>query len=311
MAEYRVLAPWQELGIAPTTSRSAIRRAYAARLKQIDPANDRAAFERLRTAYEAVLHGTPAETVSPPPPGDAGSDERERQTVAAIDALLNTGRTAEAFALFAREDAAQGLSLVAVDELDELFLKHAAAPTALAREMLLGLVRRFGWDDATHPSRKKAPGLFTTLDRRLVAEAWYSELRRRADVPPSSWPPAAALVAQLLLRGPPRWRETLGLADWRLMLGGPLRQLRADLKQLDQHWTQVGRRFDPGRVRWCRRRSLPGRITLVYILVIGMVAPVDILLGVPTGPGHINLPLFAAVAICIALRFTHRRRPDP
>lgn len=38
-----------------TAGRAEVRRAYAARLKQIDPDQDRAAFERLRAAYEAAL----------------------------------------------------------------------------------------------------------------------------------------------------------------------------------------------------------------------------------------------------------------
>jgi hypothetical protein len=310
MIDRSAFSPWEQLGIASTTNREAIRRAYAARLKEIDLAKDRAAFERLRSAYEATLHGTPVEIVSRPPPSDVELDTEERHTIAEISALITAGRMAEAFALFERADSAERLSLGAVNSLDELFLIQTAIATVPARELLLALVRRFGWDDVAHPRRKIASALFAALDHRLAAEAWYSELLKRVDVPNGFWPPPAVLVAKLLLRSRPRWRETLGLADWRLMLGGPLRQLRADLKQLDQHWAHVGGRFDAERVRWCRRRSFPGRITLIYILVVGMVAPLDMLLGGPTGPGRINLPLFAAVAICIALWLTHRVGPE-
>ena len=304
-----MIDPWQELGVAPTANREAIRRAYAVRLKQIDPVKDGRAFERLRTAYEAILHGTLIQLASAAT--EPGLDSEHGETVAAICADLEAGRLEEAFALFERADAAHELPLGATHELGDAFLAQAVVANRFPRKTLLTIARRFGWDDATHPGRKLAPGLFVALDRRLAAETWYDELLRRANMPLRWWPPPAALVAQLLLRGPPRWRETLGLADWRLMLGGPYQQLRADLKRIDQHWVYIGDRFDANRIRWCRRRSFPGRITLIYILVIGMVVPADILLGVPTNPGQINFPLYVAVAILVALRLTHRRRSDP
>jgi hypothetical protein len=46
---------WDELGIEPTSDAKAIRRAYAARLRVIDPDRDPAAFQTLRAAYERAL----------------------------------------------------------------------------------------------------------------------------------------------------------------------------------------------------------------------------------------------------------------
>jgi hypothetical protein len=46
---------WDELGIAPCADPKAIRRAYAARLKKLDPDRDPSGFARLRDAYEWAL----------------------------------------------------------------------------------------------------------------------------------------------------------------------------------------------------------------------------------------------------------------
>ena len=48
---------WDVLAIAPTDDPKVIRRAYATRLRQIDPDRDRAGFARLRQALEWALAG--------------------------------------------------------------------------------------------------------------------------------------------------------------------------------------------------------------------------------------------------------------
>jgi hypothetical protein len=49
---------WDELGIAPCHDAKAIRRAYAVRLKTLDPDRDPEAFARLRRALESALQGS-------------------------------------------------------------------------------------------------------------------------------------------------------------------------------------------------------------------------------------------------------------
>jgi hypothetical protein len=93
---------WGELGIAPTDDAKAIRRAYAVRLRAIDPDSDPAAFQRLRFAYDralkaaarAPLQPAPAPPVlpqaevaeAPPPPQDELSSKKPvlEKTVAEV-----------------------------------------------------------------------------------------------------------------------------------------------------------------------------------------------------------------------------------
>jgi hypothetical protein len=56
---------WDELGIAPCDDPKAIRRAYAARLKKLDPERDPRAFARLRRAFEWALGQTEGDRARP------------------------------------------------------------------------------------------------------------------------------------------------------------------------------------------------------------------------------------------------------
>ncbi|SED10716.1 Sel1 repeat-containing protein [Rhizobiales bacterium GAS188] len=77
--------PWEALGIARTSDRGAIRRAYASRLKQTRPDEDTEGFVRLRAAYEAAMARASAAAKVPeirppaspraPPPGDPSLDQ--------------------------------------------------------------------------------------------------------------------------------------------------------------------------------------------------------------------------------------------
>jgi hypothetical protein len=68
---------WNELGIAPCQDAKVIRRAYAVRLKQLDPDRNPEAFARLRRAFEWALSGAgqpdrPA--AAPPSPASQDGD---------------------------------------------------------------------------------------------------------------------------------------------------------------------------------------------------------------------------------------------
>jgi hypothetical protein len=67
---------WDELGIAPCDDQKAIRRAYAARLKQLDPDRDPEAFARLRRAFDWALNGAGADRDAEPAESNSRAQSR-------------------------------------------------------------------------------------------------------------------------------------------------------------------------------------------------------------------------------------------
>jgi hypothetical protein len=84
---------WDELGIAPCDDPKAIRRAYAGRLKKLDPDRDPEAFARLRKAFEWALSGAGSDDS----PGSSAALSRtartDREAETAADDLRTTSRT--------------------------------------------------------------------------------------------------------------------------------------------------------------------------------------------------------------------------
>lgn len=177
---------WATLDLDPTTDRSAIRKAYAARLKAMDVDDDPAGFATLREARDAALAGV-AETVveaepafepeAPSPPSDEVEGEPDPELAAfhdainahfqALDALLFPGRdeppTAEELAAIEHH----GRALLADPRLEQV--DFATGAERWFAEMLSASIPR------SDPLLEPAAAVFGWIDRRndyaLSAEA--------------------------------------------------------------------------------------------------------------------------------------------
>jgi hypothetical protein len=134
---------WDELGIGPCDDPKAIRRAYAARLKKLDPDKDPAAFTRLREALEWALAETGDAAAQPFRPNRA----RPQHPEAAQDVLDDLG---EPFPQPARDES-RNYGLAISDDLvvsdivadaDSKWLDVAASDRALLGALESALGRR-------------------------------------------------------------------------------------------------------------------------------------------------------------------------
>ena len=130
---------WDELGIAPCDDPKAIRRAYAARLKALDPDRDPAGFARLRQAFEWALGRTaggarpyrppepsngPRRAPPQPPRRPAAIEERPRDMAPGFNRPISTEEMRRASPLTA-QDETRDRELIAA--LDRALRRHRAA----------------------------------------------------------------------------------------------------------------------------------------------------------------------------------------
>jgi hypothetical protein len=189
---------WAELGIPPTADPAAIRKAYAAKLRDIDQDKDAPAFMALRHAFTEALRLTQS---APPPvvlPPDAPARPRDPQALqdeARIAALLRDFAAAEiagapktAWTAYRQLHAlgagdtpaggAIGISALAL-RMATLVANDPATPTADVNRILqeLGL-------DAMALDRFKAlrpvAALIAICNQRLAADIWLAAIEKRA-----------------------------------------------------------------------------------------------------------------------------------
>jgi hypothetical protein len=279
---------WDELGIAPSDDPKTIRRAYAARLKELDPDRDPAAFARLREAYERALDPSrpprrhaereaaeeirlPADRAAAgrtasteqvaeayqPLAADDQDDIRDRALLIALDAALRNGNAGEAIALYYRAAATGALPLAGASDLIERLLAAAVDDTGLDAATFRHLTRIIGLD----ASRARAP-VNSELRRRamarLAAEDWYEEVLAKAERRRGKVARNQRRIARLLLGRIGRyWQPSVDAAA-----------LRTWLKQYQMHAPWLSGRIDP---RWIARLEGRLRRRQIYGLLFGIL----------------------------------------
>lgn len=277
---------WDVLGLEPTTDQGAVRKAYAARLKQIDIDRDPSAFIRLRQAYEGCLNweepgiqdgqraAMNAHRAAPQnepvlqqgsslvqDPADAkveadSSPSSAAGFQAAFDEALSQGRFRSLVDLY-REGLVAGSI-----PLGQEAAAHAAVVAVGAADLqtpfadVRGFAEDHAWGSQRPGWRRKGEEYGEAYAARLEAEDWFAGQlalsRQRPDwfsiaVWFFTWPSLGAAPSRLA-------KTLLGqLGPWRLSEDdAPL--LKAALDAWRRHAPYLGERFDPAQAERLDKR---------------------------------------------------------
>jgi hypothetical protein len=297
---------WDVLGITATDDGKAVRRAYAARLKTMDPDREPAAFQRLRAAYDWALKVTSVRTSPAGIPSDSTDIQRadlpETQVPSAPEAARPPPDPADAEhatliqminTAFGAGDTRNGLKLVIGglakgiigmrerDQVLEAIMPAVVRDGNLTPQEYLALLHDIGWNLLPRRSDVISQVHMAALER-AEAERWFLELLKTA-----------------ARRNRPRWRAWK-LRAWipgvfesraaraflrsgqfvRLSPAG-VTPLRRQFESFRHYSNWVAHRFDPARIagverilRWSPVTLKTGRFLLVVLglLVIGTLA---------------------------------------
>jgi hypothetical protein len=183
---------WNELGISPTGDAGAIRRAYAQRLRIVQAADDDAAFQRLRAAYEQALAaaaagtaqtGTHAGTDAAEPSGNIVLYEDDARTVEQW--LPRFRPLAGDSEVLAAEVLAhvQSLSLPQRDSLEHQLALALAQEERLSTDAVADVAKALGWDDEVGLDRRGGIFLLPWFRARLYGFLAEQERPARPHAP--------------------------------------------------------------------------------------------------------------------------------